>query len=83
MSETVLTPASVEPRRAGQPVLLSPEELGGLLGVPVATIYRWRSHGEGPRGFRIGRHVRYRLDDVDEWLESRRDPVSRQSELLA
>jgi excisionase family DNA binding protein len=83
MSEPVLTPASVEPRWAGRPVLLSPEELAGLLGVPVATIYRWRSHGEGPHGFRIGRHVRYRLDDVDQWLESRRDPASRRNELLA
>jgi len=75
-------PVSVEPRIADRPVLLSPEELAGLLGVPVATIYRWRSQGEGPHGFRIGRHVRYHLDDIHEWLESRRDPVSRQNELL-
>ncbi len=83
MSEPVLTPTPVEPRSADRPVLLSPEELAGVLGVPVATIYRWRSHDEGPHSFRIGRHVRYRLDEVDEWLDSRRDQVSRPNELRA
>jgi excisionase family DNA binding protein len=61
-------------RRAIQSaILLSPEELAALLGVPLPTIYRWRTRHQGPLGFRIGRHVRYRLDDVHEWLESRRD----------
>lgn len=36
-------------------------------GVPVATVYRWNTRGEGPRYLRIGRHVRYRLADVEEW----------------
>jgi excisionase family DNA binding protein len=56
--------------------LLSPGELAALLGVPLPTIYRWRSHRQGPVGFRIGRHVRYSLEDVHEWLESRRDETS-------
>ncbi len=53
--------------------LLSPDELAALLGVPLPTIYRWRNRREGPAGFKIGRHVRYSLDDVHEWLASRRD----------
>jgi excisionase family DNA binding protein len=57
------------------PLLLSPEELAALLGVPLPTIYRWRSRHAGPPGFRVGRHVRYRLEDVHEWLESRRDDL--------
>ena len=24
-------------------------------------------------GYRIGRHVRYRVDDVEQWLDARRD----------
>ena len=59
--------------------LLSPDELAALLGVPLPTIYRWRSHRQGPVGFRIGRHVRYSLEDVHEWLESRRDTTSAES----
>ena len=57
------------------PLLLSPEELAVFLGVPLPTIYRWRSRRAGPPGFRVGRHVRYRLEDVHEWLDSRRDDL--------
>jgi excisionase family DNA binding protein len=53
--------------------LLRPDEVAAILGVPLRTIYRWRSHHEGPRGYRIGRHVRYRVDDVEQWLDARRD----------
>jgi excisionase family DNA binding protein len=55
--------------------LLSPEELAAFLGVPLPTIYRWRTRRQGPPGFRVGRHVRYSLEEVHEWLESRRDEI--------
>ncbi len=42
---------------------MSVQELADFLDVPVKTIYAWRYHGEGPRGFRIGRHVRFRWHD--------------------
>lgn len=48
--------------------LLSPQRLADLMDIPVATIYRWRSAGTGPRGHRIGKHVRYRVADVEAWL---------------
>ena len=53
--------------------LLSIPELAKYLGVPIATIYRWRYTQEGPVGYRVGRHVRYRLTDVERWLEAQRD----------
>ncbi len=62
----------------GQP-LLSPADLAAYLAVPLATVYRWRGRGEGPRGYRVGRHVRYRLDEVDRWLERSID-ASRRSD---
>ena len=40
-----------------------------FLGIPLATIYRWRSRGDGPRGIRVGRHVRYRVEEVERWLD--------------
>ncbi|MEU8250172.1 helix-turn-helix domain-containing protein [Nonomuraea sp. NPDC048916] len=42
--------------------------LSDFLGVPVATIYQWRYLGKGPRGCKIGRHVRYFAEDVYAWV---------------
>ncbi|WP_448061799.1 helix-turn-helix transcriptional regulator [Cellulomonas hominis] len=70
MDETTTTqraPDGLEP-------LLGVEELAGYLGVPVATVYDWRVDGKGPRGIRVGRHVRFAVGDVRAWLEERRDP---------
>lgn len=39
-----------------------------FLGVPVATIYYWRSLGAGPPGYRVGRHIRFDPDQVRAWL---------------
>jgi hypothetical protein len=33
------------------------------------TLYRWRHRGDGPVGYRIGRHVRYRREAVEAWLK--------------
>ncbi|MGH8972896.1 MAG: helix-turn-helix transcriptional regulator [Acidimicrobiia bacterium] len=48
--------------------LLAPDDLAAYLGLPVKTLYQWRYKGIGPPGLRIGRHVRYRPEDVDAWL---------------
>ena len=53
--------------------LLTISELSTMLGVPVDTLYGWRHRGEGPQGYRIGRHVRYRRAVVETWLASRLD----------
>ena len=45
---------------AAQESYWSPEFLAQTLGIPLRTVYNWRSKGEGPRAFKIGRHVRYR-----------------------
>ena len=50
--------------------LLSAAELAEYLGLPVATIYDWRSHGAGPVAHRIGKHVKLTLTDVRTWLDS-------------
>jgi excisionase family DNA binding protein len=48
--------------------LLSTQELAAYLDLPVATLYAWRYRGQGPSGFRVGRHIRYRQCDVDQWI---------------
>ena len=71
--------ARVKPQdRAMQPLdrLLTVEDLADYLGVPVATMYAWRYRHQGPPGFRVGRHLRYRRSDVDEWIDHQlREPM--------
>lgn len=50
---------------------MSLSEVAVYLGVPEATLYRWRTRGDGPRGLRVGRHVRYQPQDVRDWITSR------------
>ncbi len=48
--------------------LLTLSELAARLSVSVQTLYDLRSKGRGPRGFRIGRELRFRRSEVDAWL---------------
>jgi predicted DNA-binding transcriptional regulator AlpA len=49
--------------------LLTMQEVAALVRVPLATLRYWRHLGTGPRGFRIGRSVRYWRTEVFHWLE--------------
>ena len=51
--------------------LLTVEELADYLGVPVATVYAWRYRRQGPPGFRLGKHLRFRWSDIEDWIEDR------------
>jgi len=57
--------------------LITPEDLATELGVPRATISQWRWKGGGPRGVRVGKHLRFRREDVDAWIEQQADPEDR------
>lgn len=50
--------------------LLTIAEVADFLGVPVGTLYQWRHKRTGPKGIRVGRHVRYRPLEVEAWLDS-------------
>lgn len=56
---------------------LSLERISEELNVPVRTIYAWRSQGVGPRGYRVGRHVRVKRSDLNAWLEQHADAEPR------
>ena len=64
-------PASERPRdihgAATPERLWSTAQLAAYLGVPVKTIHQWRYLQKGPRGFRVGRHLRFRPADVRAW----------------
>lgn len=47
-----------------------------FLGVPVGTLYYWRCRGEGPQACKLGRHLRYRAEDVRAWVASQTGRVA-------
>lgn len=49
--------------------LMTPTELAAILSVPLGTIYAWSSAGKGPTPIKIGRHIRYRVRDVEAFLD--------------
>lgn len=52
------------------------EDVSAYLGVPIGTLYQWRTRGYGPPGRRIGKYVRYKPDDVERWFESQAEGVA-------
>ncbi len=52
--------------------LLTAADVSERFGVPAKTLADWRSRGIGPAYVRLGRHCRYRLEDVMRYEESRR-----------
>jgi len=46
------------------------EDVSAYLGIPVGTLYQWRSKEYGPPGRRMGKYVRYRPADVRAWVDS-------------
>ena len=56
-----------------QPSRIAPlwtvQDVADYLRVPVQTLYSWRVQGYGPRARRIGKHLRYRSEDVIAWLD--------------
>ncbi|MEV5800737.1 helix-turn-helix transcriptional regulator [Streptomyces collinus] len=53
---------------------LTPDDLVEMFDLPsVETVYQWRRKRTGPRGFRVGRHLRYDPADVRAWVESLRE----------
>ncbi len=55
--------------------LMTVQDVAAYLGVPAATVYQWNSRGQGPKRYRLGKHVRYRRADVDAWVDRQAAPV--------
>jgi len=53
--------------------LIDVQQLADYLDVPVKTLYAWRYRREGPPAFRVGRHLRYRRSDIQQWIQQRID----------
>lgn len=49
--------------------LLTPEDLALRLVIPLKTLAHWRTQRTGPLALKVGVYVRYRHEDVAQWLE--------------
>jgi len=52
---------------------MTAEEVAEFLRVPVATLYQWKHRRVGPPAARVGRWLRYRRRDVEQWLTAQTD----------
>jgi excisionase family DNA binding protein len=46
------------------------KDVAEYLGIPVQTIYQWRTKNYGPPGRRMGKHVRFVPEEVRAWVAS-------------
>jgi excisionase family DNA binding protein len=51
--------------------LLTPEELGDILGVSIHTIYQWTCNRQVPF-IKIGKLIRFPEDKILAWLEDKK-----------
>ena len=49
--------------------LLTIAEVADIVRAPIATLRYWRHLGHGPRSFRLGRRVVYRVADLRAWID--------------
>lgn len=53
--------------------LLTLEEVARLCRTSPQAVRHWRHQGIGPQGFKIGKRVLFRRDDVEAWLQAQHD----------
>lgn len=54
---------------------ISIEELSEYLGISAVTIRSWIRPGKDIPAVRIGRQWRFRIEEIDEWIESGRSEL--------
>ena len=52
--------------------LLSKEDLEEQTGIPARTFDQYAYRGVGPAYVKLGRHRRYRPEDVEAWIDANR-----------
>lgn len=50
---------------------LNTQGAAAYLGLSESTLEKARVYGNGPRYVKLGRAVRYRITDLEDWLSSR------------
>lgn len=56
--------------------LLTTAEAAAFLTLKKQTLNKWRMNGEHLRFVRVGRAIRYRLSDLQQFIEDRTTPTA-------
>ncbi len=59
------------------PALITAAQLADMLSVSLRTLWRMRSGGRLPNPVRLGGAVRWRLEEIKQWIASGCPPVGR------
>jgi excisionase family DNA binding protein len=65
-TNSITTPANDLARTA-----YTTPEAAAYLGLAVSTLNKWRCYGSGPKFLKLGRSVRYRRSELDQFVETR------------
>lgn len=55
--------------------LLTPREVARMLATTTDLLRKWRERGTGPEYVKIEGLIRYRPEDVDQWISDHRTPT--------
>jgi predicted DNA-binding transcriptional regulator AlpA len=61
----------VEKNETSVTSLLSESDVAKITKVSITTLWRWRRDGTGPKYLRFGKLIRYQMEDLAAWINSR------------
>ena len=64
-------------------ILLDERQAAKVLSFSVHTLRSWRSRGVGPPTRRIGRSIRYHVDDLNHWIAAQAPKARKRQRLTA
>lgn len=53
---------------------LTPDEAAAFLGIAKSCLYAWRAEKMGPRHYKLQRQLRYRQEDLEDFLRRCESP---------
>ena len=69
MDEIIERLDRIERALSAQAAYLDTKQVSELMGISTVTLERWRVDGAGPPYVKLGRLVKYRRADLDEFME--------------
>jgi len=62
--------ARVTKAASQEPLVMASKVSSFLGGLSASTLKDWRVRGTGPKYYKVGKHVMYRISEVSAWLEA-------------